>query len=107
MDPAGLSALLAVLGSAGSSVLLVALVALIIAGAIRKWWVPGWVYDESERRAERATQAAMDAAGTAKEMSNVLTAALMRQPFDEQRPSPEKRRGDSGTAGLYKREAGR
>ena len=35
------------LAEAPASVLLVLLVALILIGAIRKWWVPGWLYDQA------------------------------------------------------------
>jgi hypothetical protein len=29
-------------------------VALIIVGAFRRWWVPGWLFDKTEARAEKA-----------------------------------------------------
>lgn len=41
------------LGEAPASVLLVLLVALILLGAVRKWWVPGWLYDREVLRGDR------------------------------------------------------
>jgi hypothetical protein len=46
----------------GAVVMLVALVIVVFVGLYRRWWVPGWMFDRSEARAEKAdTQAERNA----------------------------------------------
>jgi hypothetical protein len=37
------------LAELGAWPLLILLVGLILVGALRRWWIPGWLYDQSRR----------------------------------------------------------
>lgn len=103
MSVDGFSALLAAIASAGPWVLLVALLILIGVGLLRKWWVPGWLYEDVEFRLKEALSQAVTSAAMTKELTDIVTTALVRRgdwvdrPSDREYPAPVSRRS-RGTA---------
>jgi len=60
------------LADLGAVALLIFLVALILVGLFRRWWMPSWMADQIEERATRAEEAARVAATQAERNATSL-----------------------------------
>ena len=62
----------AVLANAGGWTVVVAMIGLIGIGVVKRWWVPGFVYQREVERGDRATTTLEAIAPLIKEFTDVL-----------------------------------
>lgn len=67
---------LTTLAQAGAVVILVVENGLILVGAFRKWWVPGWIFDREVKRGDDATAEAKANTDLLKTLTTSIDGAL-------------------------------
>ena len=60
------------LADAGGWAVVVAMITAIGTGSVRKWWVPGFVYDREVERADEATTQAQRNTDSIRDLTEVL-----------------------------------